>query len=204
MSGLVLLALLQFPLDVFENTDAFTKLEESDGLTLSRREVKANVYSEYRVELATVHPVDALCTAIFEWGTKGGDGPGVTVHKVLEDGDDVRVIYNQISQPVVAKRDFAMTVAREKLPDGNCRIRFRATNDQAPPKPEGFVRMDKMWGEWRLEAVPAGGSKITYTLFSDPSGSIPSFLVHGAQKKSTRDSVLMAVEKTKRLVEASK
>ena len=52
----------------------------------------------------------------------------------------------------------AMQGARERLPDGNCRIRFRATNDQAPPKPEGFVRMDKMWGEWRLEAVRADGN----------------------------------------------
>lgn len=204
MSALLLLALTQFRLDVFENPAPFIQVEADNGVTLSRREVKGSPYQEYRVEVATPLPVEALCVAIFEWGTKDGDGPGVVVNKVLQDGDDVRVIYNQIAQPVVSKRDFCLTVARERLPAGDCRIRFRTTNEAAPPKPEGFVRMDKLWGEWHAVAEPSGGSKLTYTLFSDPGGSIPSFLVHGSQKKSTRDAALQALSKTKHYVEAAK
>lgn len=196
--SLLVLALAQFPMDVFESTTPFAELEKRDGLTLSGRDVKGSPYREYRAEIATTLPVEAMCAAIFEWGTKHGDGPGVTLNKVLQDGDDVRVLYNQITQPIVAKRDFSLTVARQRLPDGNCRIRFRTTNEAAPPKPDGFVRMDKLWGEWFMEAVPAGGAKLTYTLFSDPSGSVPSFLVHGSQRKSVIDSTLMALEKTKR------
>ena len=168
------------------------------------REVKGSAYQEYRVEVATPLPVEALCFEIFEWGTKEGDGPGVVLHKVLQDGDDSRVVYDQIAQPVVSRRDFSLTVVRERLPDGNCRIRFRTTNQAAPPKPEGFVRMEKVWGEWRMEAVPAGGTRLTYTLFSDPAGAIPSFLVHGAQRKSARDATLQALAKTKHYVEAGK
>jgi hypothetical protein len=204
MSALLLLVLSQFKLDVFENPEPFIAVEEKDGVALSRREVKGNPYQEYRVEVATPLPVEALCVEIFEWGTKDGDGPGVKLHKVLQDGADARVVYDQIAQPVVANRDFALTVVRERLPDGNCRIRFRTTNDAAPPKPEGFVRMEKVWGEWRIEAVAAGGAKLTYTLFSDPAGAIPSFLVHGSQKKSARDAAMQALAKTKHYLEVGK
>jgi hypothetical protein len=204
VSALLLLVLLQFPLDVFENSGSFTKLDESDGVTMSGRQVKSSPYQEYRAEVSSPHPVEAFCVAIYEWGSRDGDGPGVLLHQLLKDSEDRRVIYNQIAQPMISKRDFAMTMVRERLPDGNCRIRFRATNDEAPPKPEGFVRMDKMWGEWKLEAAPTGGSKVTYTLFSDPGGAIPSFLVHGAQKKATRDALLLGLKKTKQHLEGGK
>ena len=204
MSALLLLVLSQFNLDVFENPAPFIAVEDKDGVAVSRREVKGNPYQEYRVEVATPLPVEALCVEIFEWGTKEGDGPGVVLHKVLQDGADSRVVYDQIAQPVVSKRDFSLTVVRERLADGNCRIRFRTTNDAAPPKPEGFVRMDKVWGEWRIDAVAAGGARLTYTLFSDPAGAIPSFLVHGSQQKSARDAAMQALAKTKHYLEVKK
>ena len=127
MSALLLLALTQFKLDVFENPAPFIQVEQDNGVTVSRREVKGSAYQEYRVEVGTPLPVDALCVAIFEWGTKHGDGPGVVVNKVLQDGADVRVIYNQIAQPVVSKRDFCLTVVRERLAGGDAAFGF------APP-----------------------------------------------------------------------
>lgn len=201
---MLLVVLSQFPLDVFENAGAFKQLEVKDGFTLSERDVKGSAYQEYRVETPTALPIEALCSATFEWGTKGGDSPGLTLNKVLRDGDDLRVVYNQIVQPVVSKRDFAMSVARERLTDGNCRIRFRVTNEQAPPKPEDFIRMDKLWGEWRFEAVPSGGAKMIYTMFSDPAGAVPPFLVRGVQKNAAMESARTALAKTKKLLEAGK
>ena len=53
-------------------------------------------------------------------------------------------------------------------------------------------------------AEPSGGSKLTYTLFSDPGGSIPSILVHGSQKKAARDAALQALSKTKHYLEGLK
>lgn len=206
MNALLLLLVLKAPFatDVFESTTAFEELEKSDGLTVSRRAVKGSPYFEYRAKVATTYRVDELCEAVFEWGTKGNDGDGIIVNKVLEDGADQRLVYNQISKPVVAKRDYAMTVARERLPSGVCRIRFRATNDLAPTKPEGFVRMDGLWGEWIFEPRAEGGTMLTYTLFSDPSGSVPPFLVHGSQRSSTKDAALTGIAKTKKMVEGRK
>ena len=90
MSALVLLVLLQFPTDVNEN--AFKKLDESDGVTMSKRDVKGSVFAEHRAELSSPNPVEAFCVAVFEWGSLSSDGPGITFHQVLTKGDDRRVI----------------------------------------------------------------------------------------------------------------
>ena len=136
MSALVLLVLMQFPIDVNEN--AFKKLDQSDGVTMSKRDVEGSVFAEYRAELSSPNPVEAFCVAVFEWGSLSNDGPGITFHQVLTRGDDRRVIYQQISQPLVSKRDYAMTLERERLPGGSCRVRFRTTNEAAPPRPDGW------------------------------------------------------------------
>ncbi len=201
MSALLLAVLVQFPTDVFDNVAPFEPLESRDGVVTSKRQVKGSPYAEYRVERFTPFTAEQLCVAVFEWGTRHGDGPGVTLNTVLTDGDDVRVIYNHLSKPVIANRDYALTIARERLPDGSCRLRFRTTNEAAPPSPAGYVRIEKLWGEWRFMPVVSGGASLTYTLFSDPAGSVPPFLVHGPARQATFDAAAMAVEKTKRFVE---
>ena len=185
----------QFPIDA--NAAAFETLESSKGLTVSGRAVPASPYREYRVETRTPHAVNDLCVAIFEWATSGVDVPGVVFSKVLVGGENDRVLYAQLSFPIVSKRDYTLSVKREWLSEGRCRIRFRTTTEGAPPTPSGFVRMEKLWGEWDLVTEPAGGTRLTHTLFSDPAGSVPSFLVHGDQKASTRDSVIRGLEKTR-------
>jgi hypothetical protein len=192
------------PAGVFENPDAFKVLEVKDGLTLLGRPIKGSKYSEYRVVTDTPYPASALCEHIYEWGTKGTDHPSVKLHKVLKDTPDDRVVYDQLEQPVVSDRDYALTVVRRREPDGTCRIRFWTSNELAPPPPAGFVRMDKLWGSWHFEPLPGGKARLTYTLFADPGGSIPSILVHGPQKSAARESVVTALQKVKAALEVKK
>ena len=76
------------------------------------------------------------------------------------------------------------------------------TRGSSTPAP--VTRVPAGAGRSRSSTVPAGGAKLTYTLFSDPAGSVPSFLVHGAQRKATRDAAMMSLEKTKKYLEAAK
>lgn len=194
---LVMLTLAQQPpVELFERSAPFESVSQKDGLTLTQRSVPSSALSEYRVETQTSLTVEQLCDAVYEWGTRQGDGPNVTLHKVLRDGADLRVVYDQISAPVVANRDYALTVIRERPGPTTCRIRFWVTNELAPPKPDGFVRMSKLWGEWLFEQSPTGAT-LRYTLFSDPAGSVPAFLVRGPQREATVKSVQVALEKTR-------
>jgi hypothetical protein len=198
---LVALSLAQSPVwdsPVFSNPDPWTSFDKGP-LTLEGREVKGTPFSEYRVSFETKDvTLDALCTAVFEWGTKEADSPGLIASKVLRDGDDERVVYNQIEQPFVSNRDYAMTVMRKK-DDQGCGIRFKATNDLAPPKGEATVRMDRLWGSWRFTPLEGGAVRIVYTLFADPSGSVPSFVVHGSQRSAAKSSVKKAIAKAQAL-----
>lgn len=196
---LLALALAQADADPFDNADAFEKLDSAGGVTMYRRAIKGSPFWEYRAEAKTPLKVPDLCVALFEWGTKGGEGPGVMMNKVLTDGDDERVVYTQISQPVVANRDYALTIRRERPTADTCRIRFRTTNAVAPKSPDGFVRMEKLWGEWRVDPDEAG-AKVTYTMFSDPAGAVPAFLVHGPTKSATRESIGLGIERARQFV----
>jgi len=197
-----LVLVLAQPAGVFENPEPFRVLEVKAGLTLQARAVRGSKLSEYRVVTDTPYSVAALCEHIYEWATKGTDHPGVKLRKLLKDGPDERVVYDQIEESVVSDRDYALTVVRRREPDGTCRIRFWTSNELAPPKPAGFVRMERLWGGWLFEPLPGGKARLTHTLFADPAGSIPAFLVHGPQKSAVRDSVLRGLRRVKAALES--
>lgn len=205
MTALLLaLAVAQTPADALDGEAAFEVVDARGEATVSRRAVKGSPFFSWRVEGPSAHPVDALCVAIFEWGTKEADAPGLLVNRVLQDGDDERVIYNQMSQPVVSNRDYALRLKRERLTDGSCRVRFATANEEAPPAPPGTVRMERLFGEWLMTPRPEGGARLRYTLFSDPAGAVPAFLVHGPAKKATVESFEKALEKTRRHAEGGR
>ncbi len=192
------------PDSVFTNPAPWEHVDTDGPLSLDRRAVANNPYFEYRVVTTTEVPVAVLCDAVFEWGTRGTDNPGTKLSKVLSDSADERVVYNQIEAPLVSNRDYAMTVKRDRADEAHCRIRFKITNDGAPPPPDGYVRMEQMWGGWQFDAVDGGKTQLTYVLFADPAGSVPTFLVHGGHKRSAKDSVRMALAKARAAQAAAK
>lgn len=200
MVGLLVgaLVLSQFPVD--ENPAAFELIERRDGQTLWGRPVPGSVFREYRVQTTSPDATADLCEAIYEWATRDADAPGVVSSRVLVDGADERVIYAQVAFPIVSRRDYVLVVTREALEGGRCRIRFRTTTKGAPPRPDGFVRMEKLWGEWLIDPRPDGGAALTHTLYSDPAGSVPSFLVHGDQRAATLAAVARGLAKTRAFV----
>lgn len=201
---LAALVLSQTAAEVLDGPGAFEAEGTSAGARVSRRAVTGSPFFAWRVERETTFTVEALCVAIFEWGTKEADAPALLVNRVLVDGDDDRVIYNQMSQPIVANRDYALRLRRERRDDGSCRIRFETANELAPPSPKGAVRMERLFGEWLMTPLPSGGATLRYTLFSDPAGSVPAFLVHGPARAATLDAFNKALEKTKARQEAKR
>ena len=98
-----------------------------DGLTLQKRSVATSSSSEYRVTVQTSLPVAALCDAVFEWGSRTKDVPGLKLRRELFNGPDERVVYDQYERPVVSNRDYAITFRRWRDSADVCRIRYWAT-----------------------------------------------------------------------------
>lgn len=180
----------------FDSKVAWEPVSTEGGLTLEQRSVEATGAREFRVTAQTKVSVEALCASVFEWGTRGKDVPGLKARRELASAPDERVVYDQFESAVVSNRDYAITVRRTRGPDGVCRIRYWATNEKAPPVPDGTVRIERLWGSWTFTPVD-GQTRLVYTQFSDPAGSIPAFLANGAQRDVALLTVRNALEKGK-------
>lgn len=159
------------------------KLDPIDGIELWSRPVAGSSVVELKLVTTVRADPQRLCDEAFGKGELDPEEPDLKARTVLASGPDTRLTYDQISPAVVSNRDYAVRATRERLPGNACRMVFAAANEGAPPLPKGFVRITKLKGEWRFEPVePAGHTRLTYTVHSDPAGSIPAFLVEGKRR----------------------
>lgn len=160
-----------------------------DGaFTLEKRPVRGSSLSELRVTTESAEPPERLCNAAFEMATHEQRNAAIHLSRILRDGPDELVVYNQIHHAFITDRDYAMTVTRTRAGDGRCVLHFEITNDKAPPKPAGFIRMEKLRGHWIFERAGAS-TRITHTLFADPSGAIPAFVL----EREAQETILQDV-----------
>ena len=160
----------------------FQQIDEVDGIRIESRPVEGSSFVELRMTALTDATVDSLCAAAFGDGSIDPSETEVKLRRVLEEKPDERIIYDQISAPVVSDRDYAVRIQR--IRDGqSCGTVFEAVNSLAPPLPEGFVRIEKLRGSWRFEPDPSGKTRAVYTALTDPGGSVPAFLAEGSRRK---------------------
>ena len=177
------------------------RLEEKDGLVLEGRPMEGGSLMELRVSSTVPFDVDTLCNAIFERasGPKSPDLPEIMARTVLKEGPNERVVYDQVSAPVVSNRDYAMRITREKASATRCQVEFKTVPEQAPPVPSGFVRMTEIFGAWTFEELAPSKTRATYRIYSDPAGSIPKFIVTGPQRQTTLANFQRSIERTRRV-----
>ena len=158
---------------------------------MEKRSVSGSALPEFRVTTQSPLSPAALCVAAFDMTSVDQRNPDVHFTRILSDQPDERVVYNQVSHAFVSNRDYAMTVTRARESDGRCSVDFRITNEKAPPQPAGFLRMARLRGNWRF-VRDGDHTNIVHTLFVDPSGAIPPFLILGeTQKAAEHDPELL-------------
>jgi hypothetical protein len=157
-----------------------------DGVTYEKRGVPGSKYNEYR---ATVDVQTSLAeTARVVWSCiTESVPPTVKKRTVLSRSDDELVIYDQVRTPVVSDRDVTIRIRRNTRA-GEIEIRFDSANDVGPPPQSGFVRLPVVRGHWLL-VQSASGTRVRYECYSEPGGSIPAFLVRGAQQSEVEKDV---------------
>lgn len=171
-------------------------VDSRGAFTLFSRGAGDHGFQEYKVEVETDLPVATLCEAVFEWGSKATDYPGVTSRQLLKDGPDERITHDTLKMPVVSDRDYVMKIVRSRGADGSCHLSYFATDELAPKKADGVVRIEALRGAWHFE--PKGEkTRLTYTLFAEPGGAIPAFLVGGAQQQNAYQGVTMALQRAR-------
>jgi hypothetical protein len=149
----------------------------SEGIALSRRPGRTSGFHDLRLEARSSANPERLATRV--WGTFLEARPPVRQRDFLVRGSDEIVFHDHIKVSVVSDREYTLRIRH--LRDGDVhRLVFGTAPELGPPPTDGFVTIPIVQGAWEFR--PDGtGVAITYTVYSEPGGSVPAFLVRGAQ-----------------------
>lgn len=159
----------------------FTVKAVEDGVEVSWRAVPGSGFSELRFVGDTAGDVEALCAKAFGTGKFDPDEPYLVSRLVISDSGDDRVTWDEISPPMVSRRDYVMRRVRTRTA-GKCRIDFEAFDDPARRPREGVVRLTALRGSFTFEAV-GGRVRVEHRVHMDPGGLLAPFVVEGSRER---------------------
>ena len=107
----------------------------------------------------------------------------MTERKVLRRTEDELLVHDLIDGSIA--RDREATTLIQKLPH---QVRIEARNDLGPAPNPKHVVVPVVHGLWTLEPITAG-TRVSFQCYSEPGGSIPAFLIRGAQQSQIQRDV---------------
>jgi len=197
MTVLALLPLLILVAD--ESAKDWTEVSNSDGLTVYSHPRPGTNVAEMKVQGMIDAPPQVIWKGIRDYANYAKNQPYTDEGKVMETegGDKVIYFYSVVNAPLVDRRDYCIKVLDESKWDdgkGYLLVTWKET-DKCPPPKEGLVRVKATDGYWRLEPRENGTKTYaTYVIFTDPSGSIPQWIVNTGNK-STVVNIFQATRK---------
>lgn len=177
-------------------TSGWQPLGTERGISIERRQIAGSPFPELRISGFCPRPPEAVFAVI--WGTREyfDFQPNLKHLEVLREDGDVRVVYAQITLPVVADRDYILwNKKRIDRTSGLHQIDFETTTDPRKPPASDHVRVRSIRGSWTIEPT-AGGSDITYVVHTDPGGDIPSWASNAAQRSTAPDFVRSIINRS--------
>jgi hypothetical protein len=147
---------------------------EKNGVRVEQRNVDGSKYREYRASVVVPRPPELVEEAIWSGIV---ESPPKTVKKrtVIAHTPAEYVVYDELKTPVVSDRDATIRIRRLTR-----EIRFETANELGPPLNPKYVRLPVVRGAWQI--LPKDqGSELVYHCYSEPGGSIPAWMVRGAQ-----------------------
>jgi hypothetical protein len=159
---------------------------QKDGIEVSTRGVPGSDLDEFMgttVIEASVNVIEAVIDdvpAAPQWMADCREAR--TIRKIDEN---VSVVLNVTKTPwPVYDRETLLISTKQKDAKAETVIfEFHSVNDPAVPVGKKNVRIPAIDGRWVLTAVDEGHTEVTYTVKSNPGGSIPKFIA----KQRSRD-----------------
>lgn len=150
--------------------------ELDDGLRIFRRSRPGEPAGipEVRIRVRVPLSVGALRAVLTDYAHVEDFIPHVKSSSVVQAGPDWALVRQRLAfPPVLAMREYMIRL--EIGGDGGgWEVRWEQVPLPAPP--DDAVEPRALWGSWRLE--PRGkGTEVVYTVFMDPGGRVPEWLV---------------------------
>ncbi|MBN2802316.1 MAG: hypothetical protein JXR91_04390 [Deltaproteobacteria bacterium] len=97
--------------------------------------------------------------------------------------------YQLVNYPFIDKRDYCLRYDKYINPEkGIFRLTWQTSNQNAPPPSESVIRVTNIKGQIDISPDKDGNSStLRYTILADPGGSIPTWIINLANRKSLPD-----------------
>lgn len=162
--------------------EGFEACGEEDGIAIASRRVPGSGFVELRFVTEARGEVEAMCSAAFGSGHLEPGEPHVSLREVLRESRDTRVTYEQISPPLISKRDYVLRRTRTHPDAGTCRVDFSSAAD-APLRP-GLIRLRELSGSFVFQALGEGRVRVEHRIHMDPGGALAPFVVEPSRQRA--------------------
>ena len=162
----------------------WTKEGVEDGITIYNREKDGTDVKEVKAIGYFDAPSWVVKNVIDDVGNYSKFMPYTKTSTIIKQEKDAVVTYQYLNTPIVSDRDYTIRIREKsyKKSDGSVVYKMAWSPANAlGPKAGDAVRVQINDGYWQLESIGDGKrTKATYYLYTDPGGSIPTFLKNKA------------------------
>lgn len=165
------------------------EIDDTDGMQVWARKVPGSNVREVKAETIVNLPAERVWAVLYDVSKYTEFMPYLIKGKVLGPaGPDAQYEYQLIDPPIVDKRDYTLKVTvRQDKEKGLYSRSWVPANDKGPKPIEDVVRVTICEGSWTVEKLGSTSTRLEYRLYTDPGGSIPSWIADRANATSVPD-----------------
>ncbi len=196
-AALLLTSATAFANDRAEANSEWIQESESRGVAIQSRPHEGSQLKEFK----GVGTIDATPSTVFSILDDSEAYPNFMPYtsecRVLKREKNTVLAYQRLEIPLVSDRDYTLRSQNAKWlgPDGAIfRIRWAPANAEGPAEKPGVLRVNVCEGGWLLEPDGQGGTRATYSIFTDSGGALPPFLANNGSRIAIR-KVFEAIRK---------
>jgi hypothetical protein len=169
---------------------------ETDGIKIFTRAKEGSSVREVKAMGEIDAPAERVFKVIGDYDHYTEFMPYLRESRVVAREGKATFVYGYVAPPMVSNRDYTLKIIDDSVGGDSpmFKVSWTPANDRGPPTRGGTVRLAINSGSWTLEPTPDGKTFATYYLYTDPAGSIPTFLVNKANRESLPD-VVKAIRK---------
>lgn len=171
------------------NTNPWEKVDDSDGITVWARDVPNSSIREVKAEAEINASSKRVFDVILDVDHYTEFMPYVVEARVVGDaGQRARYVYQRLDPPLIDERDYTLRVEGDgDHKTGLYFLRWTSAEDKGPARRDDTTRITTCDGSWTIEPSGKKMTHATYHLYTDPGGSIPTWVANLANTRSLPD-----------------
>ncbi|MBA4245090.1 MAG: hypothetical protein C0452_14320 [Pseudomonas sp.] len=151
---------------------------EEDGIRVYLADVPGSKYKAYRGVVTVKSDLPGLLAVQEDVAGSCAWIYSCQQQRLLKSEGEVSELYTRFEMPWPVKaRDSIIEVTTHTESDGSVTRQLKAVPGRLPEE-GGFVRVQRVDGQWRLKPLEGDRVEVTYEAHTEPGGSVPSWLAN--------------------------